>query len=95
MDATTLINLRTASIVFFVINTGGAGIGKYQYLGVFKEHNDNKYVHLFLSEYFLSTVTIEVGKESDSRRLKNLFLTEQEAKDHKAMLIKNEKETYE
>lgn len=41
MDIQQFNALKTGDLVFYVANTGVSGIFEYQYLGVFKDHNDN------------------------------------------------------
>ena len=80
--------VKKGDIIFYVANTGTAGIFKYQYLGVFTCHKDNIEKHLFISEYFVSTVCLLKGKEGQSRALKYIFLTENEAVEYQKELIK-------
>lgn len=71
--------VNKGDVVFYVSNTGSAGIFKYQYLGVFTCHHDRIEKHLFISEYFLSTVCLLKGRENQSRALKEIFFTQEEA----------------
>lgn len=80
--------VKKGDIIFYVANSGTAGIFKYQYLGVFKCHKDTTEKHLFISEYFVSTVCLLKGKEGQSRALKSIFLTENEAVEYQKELIK-------
>ena len=94
MKAEDFNNLKIGDIVYIVINTGACGIFKYQYCCIATCHKTGENSHVFLSEYLLSTVCILVNNVKGSRRLKNIFYTEKEAKQHKDFLIKKEKETY-
>lgn len=74
-------NINVGDVFFAVINTGAAGISKYQYIGIFTDHATKEIKHVFLSSYFLSTICILVGREEQSIRLKDLHTTEQGAKE--------------
>lgn len=87
MTTIELNNLNIGDFVFVVINTGSAGICKYQYIGVFTCHADKTDKHVFLSEYFLSTTLVTKGIENRSRTIKCIFNTEIEAKNYKNFLI--------
>lgn len=80
MTIEQLNTLKIGSIVFIVINTGAAGIFKYQYIGIVKSSFNNLEYHVFLSEHFVSTVCIEKGKEKTSSSIKNIFTLEADAK---------------
>jgi hypothetical protein len=73
--------LKIGDFIWYAINSGTTGISKYQYVGIFTDHATNETQHVFLSPYFVSTCTLLYGNEGNSRRLKDIFLTEQEAKD--------------
>ena len=83
--------LKPKDIIFYVANTGTAGIFNYQYLGVFETHGKEKQrKHLFISEFFLSTLTVTEGRESNSINIKVLFFTENDAKEYQKQLRKEE-----
>lgn len=79
--------LKIGNIIYVSINSGCYGIGKYQYIGVFTCHENADHIindsaprkHVFLSEHFVSVVTLLFGKEEQSRKLQNIFLTMEEA----------------
>ena len=86
MKTTELKSIKYGDIVFNVINKGTSGLQKYQYIGI---HTDMEGIkkHIFISQYFLSTTTIEVGREETSRYLKQLHLKEYDAKKYKKSLL--------
>jgi hypothetical protein len=73
--------LSRGDLVWYVANSGAAGISQYQYIGVHQSHIDGRLYHVFLSPYFVSTVVLSYRELYRSRHIKNLFLTEQDAKD--------------
>lgn len=85
-------NLKVGDIVWYLSNTGMAGLSKYQYIGIFKSHTDNIDYHVFLSEYFCSTRAIEKGREHRSISMNSMFLTESEAKEVRQNLINQNKQ---
>lgn len=85
-------NLNAGDVLWFLSNTGAAGVFRYQYLGILNNHGDGLNYHVFASEKFLSTVAIEVGKEQRSRSINRLFKTEKEVKECKRLLIANDEE---
>lgn len=87
-------NLKIGDVVFAVINTGVTGIGKFQYASVTTCHAKGETFHVFLSEYLVSTILVQVGREDKSRRLKNLFLLESDAIARKALLKEDETDLY-
>lgn len=86
MTTTDFNKIKYGDIVFNVINKGTTGIQKYQYIGI---HTDMEGIkkHIFISQYFLSTTTIDVGKEETSRNLKQLFFKEVDAIKYKKSLV--------
>lgn len=86
MESIELKNIKYGDIVFNVINKGTTGIQKYQYIGI---HIDMEGIkkHIFISEYFLSTTTIEVSREETSRYLKQLHFKELDAIKYKKSLV--------
>ena len=86
------LDLTSGDIVYAVINTGMAGISKYQYIGTFKCHLDNHYKHVFLSEFFVSTLVITKGRENTSRTLKKIFFNKSEALQYRDKLINEGKQ---
>lgn len=86
MTTTDFNTLKYGDIVYYVSNSGSAGIFKYQYIGIHTDHKNNEQNHVFISEYFVSTVCIQMDL-STSRNLKRLFLTEKEAKDYHKSLV--------
>ena len=77
--------LKYGGIVYNVANSGSAGIFKYQYIGIHTDTSNNEKKHVFISEHFVSTICLLMDL-SRSRSLKQLFLTEQEAKEyHKSL----------
>lgn len=90
MTIAELNNLKSGDVVYYIANTGTAGIFKYQYLGIFTDTANNEVKHLFISPHFLSTTTILVGREQFSRSIQILFLTEKEVLKKKAQLIKEQ-----
>lgn len=87
--------LEVGDIVYVVINTGITGICKYQYIGVHFNKLQDEQVQVFLSEHFLSTVCIGVNNTKNNRKLKNIFLTEQEAVTRKKQLYIEERQLFE
>ena len=73
--------IKYGDIIYNVSNSGSTGISKYQYIGIHTDHSNNEKKHVFISEYFVSTVCLLMDL-SRSRRLKQIFLTEQEAKEY-------------
>lgn len=72
--------INIGDIVFYVSNSGAAGIFKYQYMGVIKDVFTKNEYHLFLSEYMLSTITIDTRRVQTSISHKKLFSTRECAK---------------
>ena len=79
-------SLKYGSIVYYVTDSGRAGIKKYQYIGVHTDHHNNEQKHVFISEYFVSTVCLLMDL-SRSWHLKTIFLTEKEAKEYHKSLV--------
>ena len=73
--------IKYGDIVYNVSNSGSAGIFKCQYIGIHTDHTNNEKKHVFISEHFVSTVCLLMDL-SRSRSLKQLFLTEKEAKEY-------------
>ena len=79
--------IKINDLVFVVINSGISGISKYQYLGVFTDHETNERKHLFISPYFVSTITVLEGRENFSINLQRIFKTETQAKKFHSTLL--------
>lgn len=79
--------LNYGDLVYYVNNSGTAGLFVYQYIGLHNCHKEKEKKHVFISEYFLSTVCILDENIQGSRNLKALFLTEKEAINYKKTLI--------
>lgn len=95
MTTEQFYKLNISDIVYVVINTGSYGIGKYQYIGIFKDHKDKpEEKHVFLSEHFLSTVTVLKDRVNNSMRLKEMFLTLNEAVSRQQELRKEERNVF-
>lgn len=75
-------------IVFYVANSGSAGIFKYQYAGIITNSFDNFQYHLFISEHMVSTVLINVENENTSISYPKLFPTLEDATKYKSNLCK-------
>jgi len=92
MTIEQLNTLNNKDIVYVVINTGSYGIGKYQYIGIHTDHKDKpEDNHVFLSEHFLSTVCLLKEHSKNSRNLKRIFLTLNEAIDYQESLRAQER----
>jgi hypothetical protein len=74
-------SLSIGQIVYYIANTGSVGIFQYQYTGIIKNYFTGEDVHLFLSEYLLSTVVVQVGSEYKSRSVKKMFMNQMDAKE--------------
>lgn len=86
MTVTEFASLKVGQIVYYVSNTGMAGIFRYQYIGIVKNSFNGIDTHVLLSEHMVSTRAIEVGKEKTSRSLPDLFSDEKEAKSRQLYL---------
>lgn len=71
--------INIGDIVFYIANSGLAGILPYQYTGIITNSFDNTKYHLFISEHMVSTVFIKVGGENRSISYGKLFHTLKEA----------------
>lgn len=81
MTATQFDTLKAGDIIFKVEHTGSNGIQSFQYVGIIYNVYEHQHVHLFLSPYFMSTISIAVGKEGTSRSIPKMFGTLAEAQD--------------
>lgn len=77
------VPVNIGDIVFYVANSGLAGIFEYQYAGTIISSFDKTEYHLFLSEYLVSTVSIKVGNERRSISYDKLFSTLEDATKYK------------
>ncbi len=79
--------IKYGDLVYYVSNSGRAGLFTYQYIGLHTCHKEKIKKHIFISEYFLSTVCILDDNLNRSRYLKTIFLTEKEAIAYKQNLV--------
>jgi hypothetical protein len=80
-------SVNMGDVVYYVANSGAAGIFKYQYVGVIRNAFDDIEYHLFLSEYMVSTISIQTGNESRSISHKKLFPTLEGAIEYKKHIL--------
>ena len=79
MNLETFNTIKIGTTVFIVSNSGSTGVSEYQYIGIFKDHKTKELKHVFLSNYFVSTVCILKGKEMQSIRMQDIYLLETDA----------------
>jgi hypothetical protein len=87
-------SVNIGDVVYYVANTGTAGIFKYQYAAVVRNVFDNIEYHLFLSEYLVSTIAIKTGNENRSINYKKIFPTLEGAIEYKNHILETERLQY-
>lgn len=73
------VPINIGEIVFYVANSGLAGIFKYQYIGIITNSFDNIKYHIFISEHMVGILFIKVGGENRSISYGRIFHTLKEA----------------
>lgn len=80
MTIKELSGLKIGDTIFAAINS--SMVSKYQYIGIFTDHATRETKRVFLSPYFVSTITLLYGREKEhSYTMQTIFLTEKEAKE--------------
>lgn len=78
MKLSQLLNLKIGDTIFATINS--STVSKYQYIGIFTDHATQETKRVFLSPYFVSTITLLYGREKEhTYTMQSIFLTEKEA----------------